>query len=64
MYALRGHDPAPLFDDRALERRLLPGVAYDFLEVMAVENAAHDVLGTRLGAALEEGNLQPSFGHW
>jgi len=34
-----------------------------FLEVMAVENAAHDVLGTRLRAPLEKGDLEPRLGH-
>ena len=57
------HHPAPLLDDRALERRLLPAVAYDLLEVVVVEDAAHDVLGARLRAALEQRHLQAGLGH-
>jgi len=40
----RSHHPAPLLDDGTLERRFLPRVAYDLLEVVVVQNAAHHVL--------------------
>ncbi len=60
---LRRHDPAPFLDDRAFERRLLPGLTYDLLEVVAVEDSTHDVLGTWPDTALEERHLQPGLGH-
>ena len=41
---VRSHQPAPLVDDRPLERSLLPVLAYDLFEVVVVENAAHDIL--------------------
>ena len=58
-----GHHPAPLLDDRALERRLLPGLAYDLLEIVVVEDAAHDIFRAWLLPALEEGDLKASLGH-
>src|SRR4029077_2898994 len=60
---VRRHDPAPFLNDRTLERRLLPCVAYDLLEGVAVENPAHDILGARLAPALEESDLEAGFGH-
>ena len=57
------HQPASLFDDRPLERRLLPGVAYDLLEIVVVEDPAHDVLGAGLQSALEERHLKAGLGH-
>jgi len=42
---------------------LLPGLAYDLLEVVVVEDAPHDVLRPGLGATLEQRDLQPSLGH-
>src|SRR5882762_9224580 len=59
----RRHDPATLLDDGALERRLLPLVAYDLLEVVAVQDAAHHVLGAGFRSTLEQGDLQSRFGH-
>src|SRR5205807_1180426 len=60
---LLGHHPAPLLDDRSLERRILPGLAYDLLEIVVVEDASHDVLRAWLLPALEEGDLKTCLGH-
>ena len=58
-----GHEPALLLDHRPLDRRLLPGVADDLLQVVAVEDAAHDVLGARLLALLEDDDLEAGARH-
>jgi len=60
---LGSHHPAALFDDRTLERCLLPGVPYDLLEIVVVEDAAHHVLGARLLTALEERHLEAGLCH-
>ena len=60
---LRRHDPAPFLDDWAFERSLPPFVAYDLVKVVAVEDAAHDILRTGLQSTLKEGDLQPRLGH-
>src|ERR1043165_8877624 len=54
---VRGHQPAPLVDDRALEGGLLPVLAYDLFQVVVVEDASHDILRARLDPALEQRNL-------
>lgn len=60
---VRGHEPALLLDDGALQRGLLPILADHLFEVVGVENPAHDVLGAWLLALLDEGDLEPGLGH-
>jgi hypothetical protein len=60
---LVGHEPPLLLDHRALDGRLLPCVADDLLQVVAVEDAAHHVLGAGLLPLFEDDDLQPRLGH-
>src|SRR5437588_12320467 len=60
---LVGHEPALLLDHRPLDRRLRPGVSDDLLQVMAVEDATHHVLGAGLLAPLQDHDLEAGSGH-